>query len=178
MDTQLIQEQYALLERLQALNSDHVQALTHTPDWSEIRLGLKDVPALVGDPNHPRVRRDHEVLLQFDDRYPTLPPLFQIGPERPICAHIWRNRTICLLQHSWYPARELWTGVVDLVEMLQRGTYSSSPADQSDHQWLRREENRRRLHELVGSPTRFRLPLPAPAISTAPPSRPKISTVS
>lgn len=177
MDRQLIQEQYALLERLQTLNADHVYGLSHTPDWSEIRLSLKDVPAVVGDPSGMRVRREHNVLFQFDDRYPAVPPTLQIGPERPLCAHIWRNRTICLLQHQWYPARELWTGVVDLVEMLQRGTYSASPADQSDYQWLRRAENLRRLHELVGTPTRFRLPLVGPTITTAGPSRPKIRTV-
>ena len=170
-----IQGQFALLQDFANRNAAHVKGIANSPDWAQIVMNLDDVPLVVGGTQSPRVSRTHTLTFRFGASYPAAPPVFSVGPDRPIGAHVWRNGTVCLLQHHWYPARELWSGVTDLIESLQTGAQRmESVADQDNSKWLRSATNRNRLRALVGTPTRFRVPIGFGIVTV---ERPPIATV-
>ena len=173
MDHERIRAQHQLLKQFAARNPGTVGEVSHTPDFSEIRVNLRDVPLVVHGPNGLAVRRDHVLTFAFDDGYPSHPPVFNVGPLRPVSSHIWPNRRICLLQEAWYPGYELPNGLVDFVGMLQGGEvlHPNRAADSEDACWLGDARNRRRLIEMVGRPTRFvtlALQPSAPILRTTP----------
>ena len=128
-----IQGQFALLQDFAARNGAYVTGLEHSPDWAQIVMNLDNVPLAVRSTHDPRRSSQHTLTFRFGQSYPAAPPVLSIGPDRPIGAHVWRNGTVCLLQHNWYPAREIWSGVTDLIESLQTGSQRlDSVADQED----------------------------------------------
>jgi ubiquitin-protein ligase len=177
MNQTLIKAQAGLMRQFADRNPKHIAGVSLSPDCSEMTVKLKDVPLVYKDgAGRLAVGRAHALRFEFDDGYPAHPPVFSIGPRRPLCSHIWRNGTICLLQPAWYASFELPNAIIDLVGMLQGEEVVGHGADAEDSAWLSNQSNFRLRREMIGVPTRF-VGLswsPLPAVVRATSNRPSV----